>query len=336
VLTNVLSMNTRVLLARRPEGEPVDADFRFVEEPVPALARGQVLLRTRYLSLDPYMRGRMSAARSYAKSVEIGEMMVGGAVSEVMDSKNDAFRKGDFVLGYTGWQTEHVNTGEGLRKLDPSAAPLTYALGVLGMPGQTAYCALLDIGKPQPGETVVISSASGAVGSVAGQIAKIKGCRAIGIAGSDEKCRYVTDELGFDACINRRTEDLDAALKTHCPDGIDVYYDNTGGPILQAVMRQLRLHARIAIVGMIDQYNARTAPPGPNLRPMLTMRATMQGFLVGDHQAHAAAFERDVGAWLREGKIRYREDVVEGLQNAPRALIGMLRGENFGKLIVKV
>ncbi len=329
-------MNKRVLLARRPEGEPVDADFRFVEEPVPGLGEGHVLLRTRYLSLDPYMRGRMSAARSYAKAVEIGEMMVGAAVSEIMDSKNDAFRKGEFVLGYTGWQSEHVSACDGLRKLDPNAAPLTYALGVLGMPGQTAYCALLDIGKPEPGETVVISSASGAVGSVAGQIAKIKGCRAIGIAGSGEKCRYVVEELGFDACINRRTEDLDEALKTHCPDGIDIYFDNTGGPILQAVMRQLRLHARIAIVGMIDQYNAVVAPPGPNLRPMLTMRATMQGFLVGDHQAHVAAFEREVGAWLREGKIRYREDVVEGLENAPRALIGLLRGENFGKLIVKV
>ncbi|MGA3036754.1 MAG: NADP-dependent oxidoreductase [Vulcanimicrobiaceae bacterium] len=329
-------MNKRVMLARRPEGEPVDADFRLVEEPVPECRDGEVLLRTRYLSLDPYMRGRMSAARSYAKSVEIGEMMVGGAVSEVLDSKNAAFRRGDFVLGYTGWQTEHVCPGDGLRKLDPNAAPVTYALGVLGMPGQTAYFALLDIGKPQPGETVVISSASGAVGSVAGQIAKIKGARAIGVAGSDEKCRYVVEELGFDACINRRTEDLDEALKTHCPEGVDIYFDNTGGPILRAVMRQLRLHARIAIVGMIDQYNATSPPPGPNLRQMLTMRATMQGFLVGDHQAHVAAFERDVSAWLREGKIRYREDVVEGLESAPRALIGMLRGENFGKLIVRV
>ncbi|HTX03805.1 MAG TPA: NADP-dependent oxidoreductase [Candidatus Acidoferrales bacterium] len=329
-------MNKRVLLARRPEGEPVDADFCFVEEPVPALDEGQVRLRTRYLSLDPYMRGRMSAVRSYAKSVEIGEMMVGGAVSEVVDSKNPAFHDGDFVFGYTGWQTEHVSSADGLRKLDPNAAPLTYALGVLGMPGQTAYCALLDIGKPQPGETVVVSSAAGAVGSVAGQIAKIKGARVVGVAGSDEKCRYVVEQLGFDACINRRAERLDKALKTHCPDGIDIYYDNTGGPILHAVMRQLRLHARIAIVGMIDQYNAVVAPPGPNLRPMLTMRATMQGFLVSDHQAHTPAFERDVGTWLREGKIRYREDVVEGLENAPRALIGMLRGENFGKLIVKV
>lgn len=329
-------MNKRVLLARRPAGEPVDADFRFVEEPVAAPRDGEVLLRTRYLSLDPYMRGRMSAARSYAKSVEIGEMMVGGAVSEVIESKSPALRDGDFVFGYTGWQTEHVSPADAVRKLDPNAAPVTYALGVLGMPGQTAYCALLDIGKPQPGETVVISSASGAVGSVAGQIAKIKGARAVGVAGSDEKCRFVVEQLGFDACINRRTEDLDDALQRHCPGGIDVYFDNTGGPILAAVMKQLRLNARIAIVGMIAQYNDVTVPPGPNLRPMLTMRATMQGFLVSDHEAHWEAFARDTGAWLREGKIRYREDVVEGLENAPRALIGMLRGQNFGKLIVKV
>lgn len=329
-------MNKRVLLARRPQGEPVFEDCRIVEEPIPVPGADQVLLRTRYLSLDPYMRGRMSAARSYANPVEIGEVMVGGTVSEVVESKSPQLRAGDLVLSYSGWQTYDIAAASGLRKLDPNAAPVTYALGVLGMPGQTAYCALLDIGKPQPGETVVVSSASGAVGSVAGQIAKIKGCRAIGVAGSDEKCRYVVEELGFDACINRRTENLDDALKRHCPDGIDVYYDNTGGPILHAVMRRLRLRARIAIVGMIDQYNALEAPAGPNLRPMLVNRATMQGFLVSDHQEHVAAFERDVRAWLREKKIRYREDVVEGLENAPRALIGMLRGENFGKLIVRV
>jgi NADPH-dependent curcumin reductase len=329
-------VNTRVLLARRPEGEPTLDDFRIVEEPVPVPGNGEVLLRTTYLSLDPYMRGRMSAARSYAKPVEIGQVMVGGTVSEVVESKNAAFSNGDIVLSYSGWQTYDVSSGSELRKLDPKSAPVTYALGILGMPGQTAYCALLDIGKPKPGETIVVSSASGAVGSVAGQIAKIKGCRAIGVAGSDEKCRYVVDTLGFDACINRRTDDLDAALKTHCPDGIDFYYDNTGGPILHAVMRNLRLRARIAIVGMIDQYNATQAPPGPNLRPMLTNRATMQGFLVGDHAEHFAAFYRDVSGWLREGKLQYREDVIEGLGNAPRALIGLLRGENFGKLIVKV
>jgi NADPH-dependent curcumin reductase len=329
-------MNKRVLLARRPQGEPVFEDFRIVEEPVPVPGADQVLLRTRYLSLDPYMRGRMSAARSYANPVEIGEVMTGGTVSEVVESKSPQLRAGDVVLSHSGWQTFDVASASGVRKLDPDAAPVTYALGVLGMPGQTAYCALLDIGKPQPGETVVVSSASGAVGSVAGQIAKIKGSRAIGVAGSEEKCRYVVEELGFDACINRRTENIDDALKRHCPDGIDVYYDNTGGPILHAVMRRLRLRARLAIVGMIDQYNALEAPAGPNLRPMLVNRATMQGFLFSDHQEHTAAFERDVRGWLRDGKIRYREDVVEGLENAPRALIGMLRGENFGKLIVRV
>jgi len=204
------------------------------------------------------------------------------------------------------------------------------------MPGQTAYCALLDIGKPKAGETVVVSAASGAVGSVAGQIAKIKGCRVVGVAGSAEKCRYVTEELGFDACIDRRTENLNDALKKHCPDGIDIYFDNTAGTILEAVLRRINLHARIPLVGLIEQYNATGDPVGPNLRPLLVNRALIEGFLFLDHLAHTKQFLADVGGWLREGKLRYREDVVDGLENAPRALIGMLRGENFGKLIVRV
>jgi NADPH-dependent curcumin reductase CurA len=329
-------MNTRVLLTRRPEGEPKTDDFQVVKEPVPAPRDGEVLLRTRFLSLDPYMRGRMSAAKSYAKPVEVGEVMVGGTISEVAESKNDGFRKGDVVLAQGGWQSYALSNGAGLRKLDTDGLPVTYALGILGMPGLTAHCALLEIGNPQPGETVVVSAASGAVGAVAGQIAKLKGCRAVGVAGSDDKCRYVVETLHFDACINRRTENLDDALERHCPEGVDVYFDNTGGPILEAVMRHLRLHARIAIVGMIDQYNATKAPAGPNLRPLLVNRAKVEGFLVSDHAAHAEAFERDMRAWLRDGKLHYKEDVVEGLENAPRALIGLLRGENFGKLIVKV
>lgn len=329
-------MNTRVLLARRPDGEPVAEDFRIVQESVPSPGDGEVLLRTRFLSLDPYMRGRMSAAKSYAKPVEIGSVMVGGTVSDVVESKNPNFDAGDVVLANAGWQTYALSDGRELRKIDPNAAPPTYALGILGMPGLTAYCSLLDVGNPKAGDTVVISAASGAVGSVSGQIAKIKGCRAIGIAGSDEKCVYVTKTLGFDACINRRTENINDALRAHCPDGIDVYIDNAGGPILEAVMRNLKLHARVVIVGMIDQYNATTPPPGPNLRPLLVNRARIEGFLVYDHWGHAGAFERDMLVWLREGKMKYREDVVDGLENAPRALIGMLRGENFGKLIVKV
>ena len=329
-------MNTRVLLARRPEGEPVPEDFRIVEEPVPAAGENQVLLRTRFLSLDPYMRGRMSAAKSYAKPVEIGDVMVGATVNDVVESKNPAFARGDTVLANAGWQTFALSDGRDLRKLNGDDVPPTYALGLLGMPGLTAYCALLDVGQPKPGETVVVSAASGAVGAVAGQIAKIKGCRAIGIAGSDEKCRYVTETLGFDACINRRTADINDALRAHCPDGVDVYVDNAGGPILEAVMRYLRLRARIVIVGLIDQYNATKAPPGPNLRALLVYRARIEGFLVYDHWGHFDAFERDMRTWLREGKLRYREDIVDGLENAPRALIGMLRGDNFGKLIVRV
>jgi hypothetical protein len=204
------------------------------------------------------------------------------------------------------------------------------------MPGLTAYCALLDIGAPRPGETVVVSAASGAVGSVAGQIAKIKGCRVVGVAGSDEKCAYVIETLGFDACINRRSEELHAALGRACPDGIDVYFDNTAGAILEAVLRRINLHARIALVGLIEHYNATAAPKGPNLSPLLVARAKIEGFLVGDHAAHHDAFARDVGGWLREGRIHYKEDTVEGLENAPRALAGMLRGENFGKLLVRV
>ena len=329
-------MNTRVLLARRPEGEPVAEDFRIVEEAIPSPGDGQVLLRTRFLSLDPYMRGRMSAAKSYAKPLEIGDVMVGQTVCEVVDSKQSGFGKGDVVLAECGWQTYAISDGKSLRKLDPNSVPVTFALGLLGMPGLTAYCALLDVGKPKEGETVVISAASGAVGSVAGQIAKIKGCQVVGIVGSDEKCSYVVETLGFDGCINRRTENMDDALGVHCPDGIDIYIDNAGGPILQSVMKKLRLHARIVIVGMIDQYNATSAPPGPNLRPLLVNRAKIEGFLVYDHWGHFEAFARDMTTWLREGKMQYREDVVDGLENAPRALIGMLRGENFGKLIVKV
>ncbi|MBV8074260.1 MAG: NADP-dependent oxidoreductase [Candidatus Eremiobacteraeota bacterium] len=329
-------MNKRVLLARRPEGEPVLDDFRIVEEPIPSPRDGELLIRTQFLSLDPYMRGRMSAAKSYAKPVEVGEVMVGGTVGNVVESKNPKFVPGDVVLAQGGWQGYAVSDGSGVVKLDPKRAPVTYALGILGMPGQTAYCALLDIGRPKAGETVVVSAASGAVGSVAGQIAKIKGCRVVGVAGGEEKCRYVTAELGFDACIDRRTENLSDALKQHCPDGIDVYFDNTAGAILEAVLRRINLHARIPLVGLIEQYNATKEPGGPNLRPLLTNRAKIEGFLFLDHLAHTKQFLADVGGWLREGKLRYREDVVEGLENAPRALIGMLRGENFGKLLVKV
>ena len=330
------SMNRQILLKSRPVGEPKESDFALVETPIPEPGEGEVLNRTVYLSLDPYMRGRMSDRASYAAPVELGSVMVGGGVSQVMQSNHPQFSAGDFVLGYDGWQAYGVSKGETLRKLDPKQASISYALGITGMPGMTAYFALLDVGQPQSGETVVISAASGAVGSVAGQIAKIKGCRVVGVAGSDAKCDYVVKELGFDECINRNTQDLSSALKAACPDGIDVYFDNTAGAILEAVLQQINLGARIPLVGLISQYNAENPPPGPNLMPLLVKRALIKGFLVSDYQQRQAEFLNDVVQWLQAGKLKYKEDVVEGLENAPRAFIGLLQGKNFGKLIVKV
>lgn len=330
------SINQQILLKNRPAGEPKESDFALVETPIPEPGEGEVLNRTIYLSLDPYMRGRMSDRESYAAPVELGSVMVGGTVSQVMKSNHPQFWAGDFVLGYDGWQAYGVSKGETLRKLDPHQAPISYALGVTGMPGMTAYCALLDIGQPQAGETVVVSAASGAVGSVVGQIAKLKGCRAVGVAGSDAKCDYVVKELGFDACINRKSQQLSSALKAACPNGIDVYFDNTAGPILEAVLQQINLGARIPLVGLISQYNAQNSPPGPNLMPLLVKRALIKGFLVSDYQHRQAEFVNDVSQWLQEGKLKYKEDVVEGLENAPHAFIGLLQGKNFGKLIVKI
>jgi hypothetical protein len=330
------STNQQILLKSHPVGEPKESDFARVETPIPEPGEGEVLNRTIYLSLDPYMRGRMSDRESYASPVELGSVMVGGTVSQVVKSNHPQFSAGDFVLSYDGWQAYGVSKGETLRKLDPNQAPISYALGITGMPGMTAYFALLDIGQPQAGETVVVSAASGAVGSVAGQIAKLKGCRVVGVAGSEAKCDYVVKELGFDACINRKTQDLSSALKTACPNGIDVYFDNTAGPILEAVLQQINLGARIPLVGLISQYNAENPPPGPNLMPLLVKRALIKGFLVSDYQHRQAEFVNDVSQWLQEGKLKYKEDVVEGLENAPHAFIGLLQGKNFGKLIVKV
>ncbi|MDQ2681297.1 MAG: NADP-dependent oxidoreductase [Candidatus Eremiobacteraeota bacterium] len=329
-------MNTQILLASRPVGEPTLDDFRTVQTQIPTPGAGEVLIGTTLLSLDPYMRGRMSAAKSYADPVAIGSVMLGQTVGEVLDSNDPNYQPGDIVVSSSGWQTHAVALGANLRKLDPSAAPVSYALGILGVPGQTAYCALLDIGKPQAGETVVVSAASGAVGSVAGQIAKLKGCRVVGIAGSDEKCDYVTKTLGFDACINRRNADLPTALAQECPNGIDVYFDNTAGAILEAVLGLINLGARIPLVGLIEYYNATTFPTGPYLGPLLINRAKIEGFLISDHAAHSADFARDVGGWLKAGRLHYKEDLLEGLEKAPEGLIGMLKGKNFGKLIVRV
>ena len=335
-MTNT-SKNQQILLKSRPKGLPELHHFEWVEQDKPEAGPGELLLRTLYLSIDPYMRGRISDRESYAEPVPIGSVMVGATVSQVEQSQHPDFQKGDFVLGYCGWQRYMVSAGEGLRKLsaDPST-PLSYALGILGMPGQTAYCALLDIGQPQPGETVVVSAASGAVGLVVGQIAKIKGCKAVGIAGSDDKCDYLVQTLGFDAAINRKAANFAQALSAACPDGIDVYYDNTAGPILEAALQLINIGARIPLVGLISQYNTTEMLPGPNLMPLLVKRALIKGFLVGDYQDRFDAFQRDVSGWLREGKIQYRQDTVTGLDNAVQALIDQLQGKNFGKVVVKV
>lgn len=329
-------LNTQVLLRSRPEAMPVEENFEIVQRPRPRPAGGQVLCRTIYLSVDPYMRGRMSAAKSYAEPAKVGEPMVGGTVSQIVESKNPQFHEGEFVLGQDGWQAFAVSDGKNLRKLDPSEAPISWSLGVLGMPGLTAYVGLLDIGKPKAGETVVVSAAAGAVGSVAGQIARIKGCYVVGTAGSDQKCAYVTNELGFDACINYKSADLRTALNETCPNGIDVYVDNVGGAVLDAVLQHVNVHARIPLIGSISQYNEAKPTHGPNLRPVLTNRVLIQGIIIFDHVQRTPDFLRDVSQWLRDGKIRYRQDVVHGLENAPRAFIGMLKGENIGKRIVQV
>jgi len=330
------SMNQQILLKSYPTGEPKESNFAVVETAIPEPGEGEILNRTIYLSLDPYMRGRMSDRASYTTPAKLGEVMVGSTVSQVVKSNNPKFSAGDFVLGYGGWQDYAIAQAETLTKLDPNQVPISYALGITGMPGMTAYFALLDIGKPKAGETMVVSAASGAVGAVVGQIAKIKDCRAVGIVGSDEKCDYVVNELGFDACINRKTQDLNSALKAACPNGIDIYVDHTAGPILEAVLQNINLGARIPLVGLISQYNAETPPPGPNLMPLLVKRALIKGFLVGDYQQRHAEFMNDMSQWLQAGKLKYKEDIVQGLKNAPHAFIGLLKGENFGKLIVQV
>ncbi len=318
-------------------GEPTAGNFSLVESPMPALADGQVLCRTLFLSLDPYMRGRMNSGRSYVDPVEVGQPMCGGTISQVVQSRSDSFTPGDVVLSDSGWQEYAACAAGSLKKLPRQPWPLSYYLGVLGMPGMTAYVALLDIGQPRPGETVVISAAAGAVGSVAGQIAKIKGCRVVGTAGSDEKCRHVKETLGFDACINYKTEPLLRGLKRACPNGIDVYFDNVGGPTLETVLRLINIGARIPLVGMISQYNATELVGGPNLMSLLVKRATIRGMIVYDHVDRAEAFTRDVSQWLGEGKMKYREHMVEGgLAAVPQAFIGLFHGENIGKLVVKI
>jgi hypothetical protein len=328
--------NRQVLLKRRPTGTPTVEDFEIAEAPIPDPGVGEALVRGIYLSLDPYMRGRMSAARSYAKPVDIGAVMEGRVVGRVVRSRDPSFQEGDYVLGGYGWQLFSVVRASALSKLDPTEAPVSMALGVLGMPGLTAYAGLTEIGRPKQGETVVVSAASGAVGAVVGQLAKREGAHVIGIAGGDDKCRYVESELGFSTCIDHRSADLGAALDRACPNGIDVYWENVGGAVQQAVFPRLNDFGRMVMCGMVSEYNDAEPRPGPNLMAAVRKRLRIQGFIVSDHWQRFGEYRAMAAPLVRSGEIKYREDIVNGLDRAPEAFIGLLQGRNFGKLLVKL
>ena len=331
----------QIVLAARPQGKPRPTDFRLEETAIPTPGPGQALLQVQYLSLDPYMRGRMDDRKSYAPPTPLGEVMPGESVATVIASHHPGYSEGDIVLAQTGWRTHALSDRPDLRKLDPAVAPVTTGLGVLGMPGFTAYGGLRVIGKPAPSETVVVAAASGPVGSLVGQLAKIAGARAVGIAGGPEKCAYVKDELGFDAAVDHKGADFAAKLSAACPDGIDVYFENVGGAVWQAVLPLLNKFARVPVSGLIAHYND-AGPGGPDrladtMLAILRKSLTVRGFINYDFAAeHYPAFLREVGAGIADGRIRYREDFVEGLERAPEAFIGMLEGRNFGKLIVRI
>ena len=333
--------NRRIVLAARPQGRPVPSDFRIEEVPAPTPREGEILLQVLTLSLDPYMRGRMDAAKSYAAPVEVGGVMEGGTVAKVVASRHPGFAPGEIVLSHSGWQTYALSDGIGLGKLDPAQAPVSTALGVLGMPGFTAYAGLLAIGRPKPGETVVVAAASGPVGSAVGQIARIKGARAVGIVGGADKLAFVRDELGFDAVVDHRAPDLPGQLHGACPEGIDIYFENVGGAVWDAVFPLLNTFARIPVCGLIAQYSEAGPFPGPDrlplmMRQVLTKSFTLRGFIQREFADQRPAFYRDMAGWIADGRVRYREDVVDGLEAAPQAFIGMLEGRNFGKLLVRV
>jgi len=326
--------NRRVVLASRPAGWVSEDNFRIEAAPLPKPGEGEVLVKNLWLSLDPYMRGRMSDAKSYVKGVDLGELMVGQTVGEVVESKNPKFKKGDHVLTQLGWQLFGATSD--ISRVDGARAPLSYYLGVLGMPGMTAYFGLKELGQPKAGETVVVSAASGAVGSVVGQLAKIWGCRVVGIAGGKQKCHYVTKELGFDACVDYKAGNLYQDLKAACPKGVDVVFENVGGEILDTLLRQMNLFSRIVVCGLIAEYNA-TEPYGyKNLRAILVNRIRVQGMIVFDWKERYGEALKALAGHLAEGKLKYRESVVEGLENAPKGLIALLKGGNFGKQLVKL
>ncbi|RUX78634.1 NADP-dependent oxidoreductase [Mesorhizobium sp. M7A.F.Ca.US.006.04.2.1] len=335
-----IQSNTRIVLAARPQGRPKPDDFRIETVDVVQPGEGELLLQILYLSLDPYMRGRMNATKSYARPVDVDGVMEGGTVARVVISRHPEFTEGDIVLSHSGWQSFALSDGVGLRKLDPAAAPITTALGVLGMPGFTAYAGLLTIGQPKPGETVVVAAASGAVGSAVGQIARIKGARAVGIAGGADKCAFVRDELGFDAVVDHRADDFAEQLKAACPGGIDIYFENVGGPVWDAVFPLLNEFARVPVCGLIAQYNV-IADAGVDRLPVLMQQVlyrslTIRGFIQREFVDQRPAFYREMAEWISSGRVRYREDIVDGIENAPQAFLGLLDGKNFGKLIVRI
>jgi NADPH-dependent curcumin reductase CurA len=328
--------NHRITFARSPRGLPVPEDFGHDVTPIPAVGEGQFLSRTLWLSLDPYYRNVMKNSQIYADRLAAGDVMVGETVAEVVESRHPQFAVGDIVAVRNGWQQYALSNGVGVRKIDPAIAPVSTALGVLGMPGLTGYAGTVYLGQPLPGQTFVVSACTGPVGSTAGQVAKHMGARVVGIAGSAEKCDYAVKEMGFDACVNYKDGDLAAALKSACPRGIDVYFDNVAGDTLVAVLRNLAIGARIVLCGMIEAYSLDTPPPGPWLGPIVGARATMKGLVVYDHMSRMDEMTRVVSTWMREDRFRYREDVTVGLENAPQAFCALMQGRNFGKALVKV
>ena len=330
------ALNKQVLLASRPQGAVTEDNFRIVELPVGKPGPGEVLVKNEWLSLDPYMRGRMSDAKSYAKSTEIGEVMVGQTVGEVVESRDPNFKSGDKALTPLGWQLYGIASAKELTRIDVRRAPVSYYLGILGMPGITAWFGLFEIGQPKPGNTVVVSAASGAVGSIVGQLAKIKGCRVVGIAGGKTKCDYVVKDLGFDACVDYKAGNLLADLREHCPKGVDVDFENVGGVILDTVLRLMNLFSRVVVCGLIAEYSS-TEPYGCKmLRSVLVNRIKMQGMIVYDWKDRYGEALEGLRGYLAEGKLKYRESIVEGIDNAPKGLIALLKGENFGKQLVKL
>jgi hypothetical protein len=331
------TVNHQFRLAARPVGMPKRTDWNYTEEPVRQPGDNEVLMKVLYLSLDPAMRGWMNDARSYVPPVQIDEVMRAGGVGQVVASRHSEFKQGDYVYGTLGIQEYATLDGKLLKQVDPNAAPLPRYLSALGAPGMTAYFGLLDVGQPKPGETVVVSGAAGAVGTLVGQIAKIKGCRAVGIAGGPEKCDYIVRELGFDAAVDYKSEDVKKALRQHCPKGIDVYFDNVGGEILDIVLTQIALHARIVICGAISQYNSTTGVKGPaNYMSLLVCRARMQGMLVFDYADRFPGAMREMSEWLASGKLKSREDIVSGIETFPDTLLKLFKGENLGKLVLQV